>query len=40
MWRTTSGDRTLSGPEWDLFKEGLIDLWDWLGQAGDAGCGS
>jgi hypothetical protein len=28
MWRTSIGERTLRGKEWDLFREGLSMLWD------------
>src|SRR5580692_12856532 len=28
MWRTSQGERVLKGAEWNLFREGLAELWD------------
>src|SRR5260370_32083275 len=28
MWRTSQGERVLKGAEWNLFREGLVELWD------------
>ena len=28
MWRTSRGERVLTGAEWNLFREGLTELWD------------
>ena len=28
MWRTSVGDRVLSGDEWELFRHGLQEFWD------------
>ncbi len=30
MWRTPHGERILRGAEWELFREGLDTLWDWV----------
>ena len=30
MWRTPRGERVLRGAEWELFREGLDTLWDWV----------
>jgi hypothetical protein len=30
MWRTSQGERVLNGAEWNLFREGLAELWDTL----------
>jgi hypothetical protein len=30
MWRTPHGERVLQGAEWELFREGLDTLWDWV----------
>lgn len=30
MWRTPSGDRVLSEPEWALFAAGVDMLWNWI----------
>jgi hypothetical protein len=30
MWWTPHGERVLRGAEWELFREGLDTLWDWV----------
>ena len=35
MWHTQLGERTLSGSEWELFRQGLRALWDHVDDAGD-----
>jgi hypothetical protein len=30
MWWTSHGERVLRGAEWELFREGLDTLWDWV----------
>jgi hypothetical protein len=30
MWWTPHGERVLRGAEWELFREGLETLWDWV----------
>jgi hypothetical protein len=30
MWWTPRGERVLRGAEWELFREGLGALWDWV----------
>ena len=34
MWRTSIGERTLIGMEWELFQEGLSMLWDQIKVSG------
>src|SRR5438309_8305884 len=40
MWRTSRGERVLKGAEWDLFREGLIELWDTVEDDFDPGAAS
>jgi hypothetical protein len=35
MWWTETGDKTLKGAEWDLFREGVGSLWDEIEMAGE-----
>ena len=35
MWWTPHGERALRGAEWDLFREGLGTLWDWVEGSSD-----
>jgi hypothetical protein len=28
MWRTSEGERVLQGAEWELFRAGLVEVWD------------
>src|ERR1700684_582522 len=37
MWRTPSGDRVLTEPEWALFAVGVDVLWNWIESDIDAG---
>ncbi len=35
MWWTPHGKRVLGGAEWELFREGLETLWDWVEDSAD-----
>jgi hypothetical protein len=35
MWNTPEGKRVLQGSEWELFRQGLSALWDWVEESFD-----
>jgi hypothetical protein len=35
MWWTERGDQVLRGAEWELFRTGLTDVWDWIEESID-----
>lgn len=36
MWWTERGERVLRGSEWELFRRGLGELWDWVDDEEDS----